>query len=305
MSITFGGFHELPFQSTEASEFSRPTEASEFSRPTEASEFSAERDGTLRHALEHLLSAICQRASQLQLDGSFAQEIGPLVDQDGLEAPSAEELLANAFAPDRRHLLDFGCGAMDHRAFTESLGYHWRGVEYLDAVSPTVVSQIASHASEIALYDGRNLPFGSGEFDVVYAMLVLHHVQYIDVTFGEISRVLKPGGLVIGQVSGLEQMQDYSTFGFTPYGLKIVAERNGLRLSRIYPKHDAFSFLSRRLLITLGSSDATPFDEMLNPEGYFHRTMIETGERLGWDAAEINLVRLLFCTHFVFELAKA
>lgn len=261
-------------------------------------------DDILRRMLEELLSAICDRASHLQLDGSYAQEIGHLVNQSGLEVELAEQLLADAFAPDRCMLLDFGCGPMHHRSFIENLGYQWRGVDYLDAVPPTVKEQVASLNSEISFYNGRDLPFSSGEFDVVYAMLVLMHVQHINITFGEICRVLKQGGRLIGQISYLEQMQHYHTFNFTPYGLKVASERNGLQLTKIYPKHDVFSFLSRRLLITLGSSDDTPFNGMMGPDGYFHQKMIETGIRMGLSSAEINLLRLMFCTHYVFEVVK-
>ena len=261
-------------------------------------------DSSLRLMLEELLARICDGASHLQLDGSFVREIGHLVNQSGVESESAEELLVAAFAPERADLLDFGCGAMHHRAFIESVGFRWRGVEYLDAVSPTAIDRVASLGSEISFYNGRHLPFSSAEFDVVYAMLVFQHVQHVDLTFSEVSRVLKPGGRVIGQISYLEQIQDYGTFNFTPYGLKVASERNGLQLTRIVPKHDVFSFLTRRLLITLGSSDDTPFNGMLNPTGYFHQKVIEAGERLGSSFAEINLVRLMFCTHYVFELAR-
>lgn len=254
--------------------------------------------------LEDLLSAICDRATDLQLDGSYAEQIGPIVRHDGFEAESAEQLLVDAFAPERCQLLDFGCGSMSHRPFIESLGYRWRGVEYLDAVSSVVVDRVSTLGSEISFYDGRILPFSQYEFDVVYAMLVLHHIQHIDITFSEICRVLKRSGRVIGQVSCLEQMQHYGTFNFTPYGMKVAAGHNGLKLVKIYPKHDAFSFLLRRLLITLGSSDDTPFNDMMNPDGYFHLAIIETGARMGLSIAQINLLRIMFCTHYVFELVK-
>ncbi|MBS0559179.1 MAG: class I SAM-dependent methyltransferase [Proteobacteria bacterium] len=261
-------------------------------------------DNRLRQMLESLLSAICRKATTLQLDGSYAQEIGPIIDASSYDAPSAEDLLAQAFSPARRELLDFGCGAMHHRPFVESLGYRWRGVDYLGGVSPSVLNNVQGLGSDISFYDGRMLPYPSEEFDAIWALLVLQHVQHIDITFSELARVLRRGGKVIGQVSYLEQIQDYGTFNYTPYGMKVAAQRNGLTLTRIYPKHDAFSFLLRRLLITLGSSDDTPFNEHFNPDGFFHRKIIETGERIGMSVAEINLVRLMFCTHFVFELTK-
>jgi SAM-dependent methyltransferase len=254
--------------------------------------------------LEMLIDAVCANATKLQLDGSYYNEIGQLVNQENFDASSAEDLLANAFTPARARLLDFGCGAMGHRGFIESIGYTWHGVDYLAGVSSLVRETVAQNAGEVSFYDGITLPYADAQFDMVWAMLVLQHVQHIDKTFAELARVLKPGGKLIGQVSYLEQVQDYGTFNYTPIGLKIAASRNGLALTKIYPKHDAFSFLTRRLAITLGASDDTPFDEMLDPDGYFHGKIIETGTRLGLGVAEINLLRLQFCTHFVFAIEK-
>ncbi|ACL62863.1 Methyltransferase type 11 (plasmid) [Methylobacterium nodulans ORS 2060] len=252
---------------------------------------------------ERLISAAAATSRTLALDGSFFREIGPVVDGDSLEARSAEDLLAAAYRPGSR-LLDFGCGAMHGRSFIESLGYTWQGVDYLDGVSPLVRDEVARLGEAVQLYDGRVLPFADGEFDVVWAMVSLHHVQHIDISFKEISRVLRPGGKLIGQVAYLEQMQDFGTFNFTPYGLKVAAQNAGLRLARIDPKHDAFVFLLRRLIVTLTASDETPLNRMMGPEGFVHRTLIEAGRRLGLDIRTTNLLRLLFCTHFVFEIEK-
>jgi len=258
----------------------------------------------LRAILESLLAAICDQATHLQLDGSFDTEIGDLVPQDTTDAKSAEQLLIEAFHPDRRRLLDFGCGMMHHRPFIESLGFEWHGVDYLDAVSMTVRDQLSTLTNEVRFYDGLTLPYEPEAFDAVYAMLVFQHIQDPDTTFSEIARILRPGGKLIGQVAYLEQMQDFGTFNFTPYGLKVVCRANGLILDQVHPKHDAFSFLCRRLLITLGSSDDTPFNGFLDPTGYFHRRIEECGKRLGLSMRDINLVRLMFCTHFVFQISK-
>jgi SAM-dependent methyltransferase len=257
----------------------------------------------IRTGLERLLTAILDRADKLQLDGSLALEIGELVPQDELTAKSAEQLVAEAFRAEANRLLDFGCGAGAQRPFLESLGYRWCGVDYLAGVAPGVRDQVAG-AGEVVFYDGRMLPFTDEAFDVVYAMLSLMHVQHIDQSFGEIGRVLAPGGKLIGQVSSLEQMQDYGTFNYTPYGLKVAAQSHGLRLTQVYPKHDVFSFLLRRLMITFGASDDTELNGMFNPDGFFHRAVAECGTRLKLSPRDINLVRLMFSTHFVFQADK-
>jgi SAM-dependent methyltransferase len=253
---------------------------------------------------EVLTDTILAGATACYLDGSFVAEVGALVEQETTVAKSAEVLLAEAFHPSRDRLLDFGCGAAHHRPFIESLGYRWSGVDSIGSVSPTAVEAVLSRGDEIKLYDGNILPYGDGEFDVVYSMLVFHHVHHIDQVFSEIARVIRSGGKIIGQLASLEQMQDYQTFNFSPYGLKIAAAAAGLSLSRVYPKHDAFAFLLRRLMITLGAPDENEMTQFLDPDGYFQRNLIDLGARTGLTDRDVNLLRLKFCTHFVFEIQK-
>ncbi len=91
---------------------------------------------------------------------------------------------------------------------------------------------------------------------------------------------MAPGGIVIGQISSMEQMQDYGTFNFTPFGLKVAGQAGGLKLERLYPKHDVFSFLARRLMITLGASDDNELAMMLKPDGFIQNALIDVGSRL-------------------------
>lgn len=41
------------------------------------------------------------------------------------------------------------------------------------------------------------LPFNDGQFSFVSAIMVLHHVEKIDMMLSQISRVLKPGGYLV------------------------------------------------------------------------------------------------------------
>ena len=253
---------------------------------------------------EQLIRSITDGATACHLDGSLVHELGDVVDATSLDAKSAEQLLVEAYDPSRRDLLDYGCGAAHHRAFIEGAAYHWTGVDVLESVSTLVRDQVAGRRGEIALYDGRQLPFEDASFDVVYSMLVFHHLRHIDEAFAEIARVLRPGGIVIGQISAMEQMQDYGTFNFTPFGLKVAANGAGLRLANVYPKHDVFSFMLRRLMITLGASDDNELSRHLNPDGFAQRAMIDAGTRLKRSVRDINLLRLKFSMQFVFKISK-
>jgi 2-polyprenyl-6-hydroxyphenyl methylase/3-demethylubiquinone-9 3-methyltransferase len=112
-----------------------------------------------------------------------------------------------------------------HRALTETLGLEPRGLRVLDVgcgggllaeefaelgcevtgVDPSRESLAVAraHADRRGLtidYDqasGEDLPFGEGEFRVVYCCDVLEHVEDVGRTTREIARVLRPGGVFL------------------------------------------------------------------------------------------------------------
>jgi SAM-dependent methyltransferase len=50
---------------------------------------------------------------------------------------------------------------------------------------------------DVREYDGRHLPFGDAQFDLVTIVDVLHHCEDLRAVFGEIMRVVKPRGVVV------------------------------------------------------------------------------------------------------------
>ena len=54
-------------------------------------------------------------------------------------------------------------------------------------------------AASYQVYDGRRLPYENDEFDVVFAICVLHHVDPLDrrPLLAELARATKPGGLTM------------------------------------------------------------------------------------------------------------
>ena len=163
---------------------------------------------------------------------------------------------------------------------------------------------MAGRAGEIAFYDGRTLPFDDAISDAIYSLSVFHHLRRVDEVLSDVARVLHPGGMGIGQISTMEQTRDYGTFDFTPFGMKVAAAGADLRLERIYPKHDVFPLLTRRLMITLGASDDNQSSAYLNPDGFAHRAMIDACTRLNRSKRDINSLRSKFSTQYVFQLRK-
>jgi SAM-dependent methyltransferase len=253
--------------------------------------------------LEGLVQGILESGSALVLDGSFYHQLENNVEHQTLHAKSPEEL-ATEYAGQKK-LLDFGCGTGGHRDLLERLGYDWNGLNYKDGMA-TEAARIATEMddSKIFFYDGARIPFESEAFDIVYSFQTFEHIQNIEVTFKEICRILKPGGRLIGAVSYLEQIHDFSTFNFTPYGFKYAVEKAGMRLHLVYPRADAFSFLLRRLLVVTSASDDNSITHSAHA-GNFINTLLANYAMRHADVKEANLLRLMFATHFTFDVAKA
>ncbi len=99
--------------------------------------------------------------------------------------------------PGELQVLDVGCGGGLLSEPFAAVGCRVTGV---DRSTPTLAAA-RSHAEKSGLdiryleASAESLPFDSHTFDVVVCCDVLEHVDDLDTVIGEISRVLKPGGV--------------------------------------------------------------------------------------------------------------
>lgn len=243
----------------------------------------------------------------VSLEGTLWSEMAPFVESEVVSSKGVFDVLAAYRSPTHNRLLDFGCGQGGYRAPLESEGWDWTGVDYLEGVAPYVAGAVEAQGDDpkVFFYDGRTLPFASDHFDVVFSMLVFEHVQHIDMTFAEIARVLKPGGRLVGMVAYLEPTHDFSTFNFTPIGLKVASERNGLALHRVYPAYDVFHFLAFRLAQAVQSPDAEALGSAFNdPNNALHASFAALGRERGLTPTQLNLLKLQFSTFVIFDVEK-
>ena len=183
------------------------------------------------------------------------------------------------------------------------MGYAWSGIDFIYTVADNVRADVSSQ-KDVVFYDGMKIPFGDDSFDVVASLFVSNCLKSPKESYAELARVLKPGGLIIGQTGALEIMMDYISFNATPYGLKVLAEDAGLKLLAIYPKHDVFSFTLRHLLIAMTASDASPFNEMLNPESFFYSRLEALALERKVGVRDINLLKIQYSAHLCFVMQK-
>jgi SAM-dependent methyltransferase len=251
-----------------------------------------------------MVRSILMSGTDVALDASLYHELKGIVDQSSLDAKSPELLAQEAFVADANNLLDFGCGTGQHRDMLEKYGYRWSGVNYLEGMA-SGVRELAAADDSIQFYDGLHLPYETASFDVVYSFQTFEHVQNIATSFSEIERVLKPSGRLIGAVSYLEQIHDYSTYNFTPYGLKLAANGAGLKLERLYPSFDVFTWMFRRLLIVTSGEEQNSLTDSLGRANSIHQSFADYGVANGLDVETINMLRIMFSSHLTFQIAKS
>ncbi|WP_244816421.1 class I SAM-dependent methyltransferase [Caballeronia sp. Lep1P3] len=132
----------------------------------------------------------------------LANLLGDAIPSDHCRQTSASQcmqaLVKSGFRP--ANVLDFGCG--DGRSidlFRDLLPEaRWSG---LDVASSPEVDKRKRADGEFITYNGYNFPLPDESYECVYTDQALEHVHKPDVAVMEIARVLKPGGLFVGQSS--------------------------------------------------------------------------------------------------------
>jgi len=107
------------------------------------------------------------------------------------------------------HVLVVGCGTQ--KSHLDNLRSPYDNVRL-------VYCDIDSSSWSDVYCDAHNLPFDCGSFDGVICTAVLEHVMYPEAAAGEITRVLKQGGLVYNELPFIQQVHE-GAYDFTRYTL--------------------------------------------------------------------------------------
>jgi SAM-dependent methyltransferase len=111
------------------------------------------------------------------------------------------------------------------------------GTSFVDASAPAV-AQLERHGGRARLGDASALPFADASFDLVCAFDVVEHVVDDRAVFLELSRVLRPGGVLVFSVPlHPEAFNDFDAFvgharRYAPQELLARLAAHGLALKR-------------------------------------------------------------------------
>jgi SAM-dependent methyltransferase len=133
----------------------------------------------------------------------------------------------NGLLPELRgEVLDVGCGTMPYRSRIAAIRYV--GLDY------DTPEKRAANVADV-LYDGGRFPFADASFDGVLCTQVLEHVFTPEAFLGEITRVLRLGGVLVLTVPFVwdEHEQPHDFGRYSSFGLRALLERNGLEVVRL------------------------------------------------------------------------
>jgi SAM-dependent methyltransferase len=196
-------------------------------------------------------------------------------------------------------VMDLGCGAGDSVVQFRNVNpsVRWLGVDV--EASPEVALRRRTDA-EFVTFDGVHLPFDDGSFDAVYCKQVLEHVREPGPLLAEVARVLRPGGALAGSTSQLEPFHSFSTWNYTPYGLKLLLEAAGLMLEEVRPGIDALAVIVNR---GMGMRRVTR--RWWAVESPLNRVACAFGRVRGLEPRQVNAIKLLLCGQFAFKARRA
>lgn len=156
-----------------------------------------------------------ERRTKEKFDGGFYNK--KIASNVPTDEPStfSERLLHLHMDTIRRHtngnsiVMDLCCATGEHLfALSDEVA---RGVgvdfsqQYLEEASQRHLRRGAANI-DLVLASARSLPFKNDKFDLVYSLSSLHVIPRVMEVIGEVSRVLKPGGIFLGDFGNIHSL---------------------------------------------------------------------------------------------------
>lgn len=183
-------------------------------------------------------------------------------------------------------LLDLGSGQGNRQTY-EPFGYDYIALD----ISFNSQQRGPGESDVDVVADCHRIPLRSESLEIVVSTAVLEHVYCPPLVVQEVHRVLKPGGLFIGNCSFLEAEHFDSQYHHTHLGLYRLLTLNGLRVLNLYPGESLWELHSGSIYFGL------PKNKLL---GRLHRKLYLMGVKLkSAEAAEQRLLRHAAILQFV------
>lgn len=162
-------------------------------------------------------------------------------------------------------VLEIGCGGGQMRSWVLEHGLDYIGT---DISKSRVGADLQAYGGPDYLADAHFLPFRDGSFDVIYSAAVTEHIADPHLMMSEVLRVLKPGGIYMGNGSFLEPWHDDSYFHMSPLGAYRALRRAGFIVRNLWPGLGYSGFYA---MLSMGSRLTQPLAPLGNIWAALHR----------------------------------
>lgn len=156
--------------------------------------------------------------------------------------------------------LDLGCGIGQYTKELMNYGYKVVSAD----ISDLALEEVKKFNNNIVKVDmAETLPFSDNTFDVVFANLSIHFFSdsVTKKLMKEIKRILKPEGLFIGSVNGI---QGYEKIKDTAIKLENHYWMNKNRCIRLFDKEDLTNYLSVFKILNIEEKVTIRFEHTKN-----------------------------------------
>lgn len=160
--------------------------------------------------------------------------------------------LAKSIIKPTDKVLDLGCGDGYGVNYISDTGANIVGID-MDKDTIDRASEIYPHQNcSFELYDGKNLNYPDGYFDVVLSYQVIEHVLDVEEYLKNIKRVLKKDGVFIITTPSRTYRLTKDQKPFNPYHLREY-DSKGLKNDKknIFPKSNIFGLLADKEVLAL------------------------------------------------------
>ena len=187
------------------------------------------RDGSHVFGAKQIMGLVAQDQRQAPYGPLLDPATTHLVHRDGIygSGPSVHDinpdciaLLRRYLGPERRHVLDVGCGFGGYGRALRADGHNWFGVE----VKASDCVQLAALGLPHQQVDGRSLPFDAASFEDAICIEVLEHIENPTDFVAEIRRVIRRRLLV--SVPNVELIPYLHPYAVVPWHLLEADHRN-------------------------------------------------------------------------------
>ena len=134
------------------------------------------------------------RSAYDELADSYAVDVRENAYNAHIEFPATSSLVPDV---EGKRVLDAGCGTGAYSAWLVEQGAEVVGVDVSEAMLSHARETVDETATFLQADLGAPLPFADDAFDGVVSALALSYVEDWDRAFGELRRVLAPGGFLV------------------------------------------------------------------------------------------------------------